>query len=336
MSISKLVLSEKLIEGYVKTPPSLQEQTLTKLAIQLCQFFKLKEVIICASDALAPEMSIKTTACCNTWESLIETRSKVMCEELFLSSALRSKLVIRIRSVALELFSWNKQHQAILHTSAHTTDQFLIASDWTIEGRLHETKIAERLVQDERIPVCQRYQLACIHALEPYIFPLWNQIIPEKRNSFCYLESQLVKLNSYRLLGKLHELINDENLLEKKQLQAAIEQEVKTSFVYFWEALNESKKQEFLIPIAIDVLSKRIANRQASWMIDLMQYDHEQVMDYNKQPARPADYSDILCFLFSQMDGKQKSEFFQQTINSYSYTTHKNHSNDGILECFLQ
>lgn len=342
MSISKLLLSEKLIEGYIKTPPLLKEQALTKLAIYLCQFFQLKKDIICASNALTVEVSREKFPCYRTWEDLIETQSKAMCEKLSLAPALSSALIVCIRSIALELFSWNKQHQTIFHTSAYVTDQFLTLSDWTIEGRLDETKIAERLVQEEKIPVCRRYRLACIHSLEPYIFPLWNQTTLEQQKGFCSSdnlgngkESGLVKLKSYHLAGKLQELIDDENLLWQHQLKKATEEGARTAFVNFWKTLNESQRQEVIIPVAIYALSQsanlsRSISRQAIWMNEFLENR------YHKQPVRPAHYSDILYFLLSQMSQEQRISFFRQAIQTHRQAICAHTFNDCIFSCFLQ
>lgn len=257
-----------------------------------------------------------------------------MCEKLSLAPVMSFQLIVCIQSIALELLSWNKQHQEIFHTSAYITDKFLILSDWTIEGRLDETKIVERLVQEGKKPCLSTLSIS-IHIffrtiysffMEPNYFRTAGNFFSND-NLGNNKMSRLVKLKSYHLVGKLHELIDDKNLLWQYQLKEAIEEGARTAFINFCKTLDENQKQENIVRIAIYVLlqKSRLISSQELWMLKLMQNR------YHRQPVRPVHYSDILYFLLSQMSQKQRISFFCQAIQTCRQTIYTHTFNDCIF-----
>lgn len=310
MSPRKLNISEMLIESYIKAPPLLKEQAVTKLSIQLCQNIELKKDILFLSE---PLQRLKYSVKISEWNDLIEKRSTSMCEQLHLPPALENLVIVRIQTIAMQLFTWNRQ-QVMFDLSPLFADSLLTPSDWTVEMKLDEKKIAERLVQDERIPVCERYKMACLHCLESIHF-LWYQMSIELRDDlFLYDEFKLVQLWTYKLSDIVEESLPYEDVFWFSLVKYGIEEGSKSTVINYWDTLNVSSNQDFLIGAALTAVSN-IYSR----------IDNDVVM-YLNVLASPAPYMDILCFLLTQMTKQQMVAFFQQALQD---------TENNILICFL-
>ncbi|KAG8192653.1 hypothetical protein JTE90_009684 [Oedothorax gibbosus] len=188
---------------------------------------------------------------------------------------------------------------------------------WTPQGTIDKKKTAEALIKDESLDITKRYKLACIYCLKSDVDGLWNNIPEDQKKSF-YSEKDpgdvrqqgLVVLWTYDIKKEVTKL---DNMIAKRwrkctPYQYAFEYAAlggnKAATEHFLQKLTPKEREESLVRTAGYVAKKRcgsVSNRT----------------DFPKE-----HYTDVLCFLLSQMDGRQQIEVFK----SYS---------SEVLECFL-
>ncbi|KFM81261.1 hypothetical protein X975_10200, partial [Stegodyphus mimosarum] len=85
--------------------------------------------------------------------------------------------------MVLQLLIWSGEWKYMFDISCNFTADLWLPTDW-IENRLCDTKIAERIMENDKLTVDQRYRVACMYCLEEFISSLWNELSPERRNIY--------------------------------------------------------------------------------------------------------------------------------------------------------
>ncbi|KFM69377.1 hypothetical protein X975_19998, partial [Stegodyphus mimosarum] len=298
MSLRQSDILENLIVGYVKVPCLLKEQAERRIAFELCRHDELASFF--------QEQGFANHCTSNQfkeWKKTIEKKSVALCEKLPLPREVKSKVIIAVKSIALQLLIWRTHHQELFHVLPDFTSRFLTSVDWFTEGILNGKKLAEYLVQNTGIPIYQRYRIACIYCLKQYILSLWNQISSEQKN-FCISEDfhdvELVSLWSRYIAGREGRFIGNEDLFWQDAFEAAIKGGQKTAAIHCWKALNESTKEEIIVSAASDLA--------------IFVRDKKEL-----EPGLPMTtyYMDISCFLLSEMNEDQRIELFQETSKNH-------------------
>ncbi|GFR11651.1 ANK_REP_REGION domain-containing protein [Trichonephila clavata] len=286
--------------------PSPEHKTLVEAAIKLWNEDDVRSLV---SRFYFPLILSKRMS---EWQK-IENKVVEKVSKLPLAKPLKEKLLCFIRPVGLQILTWVDFHDNRFSFVTMLPDEFF----WTPQGTIDKKKTAEALIKDESLDITKRYKLACIYCLKSDVDGLWNNIPEDQKKSF-YSEKDpgdvrqqgLVILWTYDIKKEVTKL---DNMIAKRwrkctPYQYAFEYAAlggnKAATEHFLQKLTPKEREESLVRTAGYVAKKRygsVSNRT----------------DFPKE-----HYTDVLCFLLSQMNEEQQAKVFR----SYPYE---------VLKCFL-
>lgn len=220
--------------------------------------------------------------------------------QLPLPKQMKEELLCIIRPIGFRISKWRQFHHRGCNLKVDLPKEFF----WTPQGTIDEKKTAEVMIKDESIDTATRYKLACIFCLEDDIPKLWDKLSEDCRKSFYDQEDpmnvkqkELVVLWTYQIKGEVDKM---ESMIEKRMERkcsphqyafelAAIDGN-RVAAEYFLQKLTSAEREESLVKTAKCVAKGRIYNR-------------DERTEFLKEI-----YSDMLCFLLSQLDQEQQLE----------------------------
>ncbi|KFM64169.1 hypothetical protein X975_17661, partial [Stegodyphus mimosarum] len=239
---------------------------------------------------------------------------------------LKKKMSIVTKATGLEILKWRQYHDLNSYLGIHQTNNLC----WTPQGTVDSKRTAELLIKEDNncclgksLNITKRYKLACIYCLEDDILELWNKMPANLRKSFYANdgsrnvdEHELVLFWTYSkveenitMLGGIASRMSstlERTLHERTPYQCAFEYAVaignKTAAEFFLKKLTFMEREESLIRSAGYAAIRRINSRNL--VTDLTP------TVTNRIPKQ--SYSEILCFLLSQMGEQQQMEVFRR------------------------
>ncbi|XP_035210954.1 uncharacterized protein LOC118185237 [Stegodyphus dumicola] len=299
MNFSESYFIQTLINDYVNITFTLKQQSYLNVAIHICHNRNFKNCIF------SPELEITDTSSPyqvrEKWELFLNMHAKEVCKTLCLPPGMDQELIYFIRWVAMHLIIWCGEWKREFEIPWDITSLFWMPSDW-IGDRLNEEKIAERLMNDDRLTVDQRYKLACNYCLVEYIRPLWNELPSVLKNFYVefnlpyFPTPSLVHIWSQKITD-CQSYVNDEEFFKDIFLSAA-EHGPFVAVRFSWNKLNEKPSYEDLYNQALWTTSKTITFQILPFMDDLSILLPPSITK-----------GDFYCFILAQMS-KENEEMF--------------------------
>ncbi|GFU71209.1 uncharacterized protein TNCV_2195851 [Trichonephila clavipes] len=134
------------------------------------------------------------------WEELVSRK----ISSLGLPNIMKNELVPLIRCICLEIDKWQKYHEDSLTFDIVYIQGYFC---WNAQGKIDRRRTAKFLINDESLPISERFDLACHYCFVSDVISLW-----EKMNSIEGYYSAHVDEHDVQQLWLEHMRINtDEN-----------------------------------------------------------------------------------------------------------------------------
>ncbi len=326
---------------YSKEIDSLEEKAQIKVAINLCQTHAFKETVLCLEKPTLGELIsasyVSDEMKLAQWDAAMDEQCQRLTESV--PHSLKHGVKGWLNRMALAYLSYCRRQEVLFGLSRYFLMSFLTREDWTEAGRLDEKKLAERLVEDERITVFQRYRIACAYSLhadsEDCMIPqLWKQLTQEEKQSISgnddpnlsQEKNHLVLLWSYYNDGRRHDKVTrQKNYLWQYAVQCAVYDGNRAALIPCWQWLTDRARQSMLMDMALSSLRQWVRNKNRPWKENLVSKSKE--FTYVEFFNLPFYYSDLLCFFLSEMTEEQQLAFFRKAF--------QDKFGSSVLECFL-
>ena len=353
--------------GYINKISSLEDRALTQVAINLCQGNDFKEVALCLEkptyggfisgyapsffvsdpaklstwskvkddprlcDVFERSCYLKDTEKAERWDRAVEKQCQRLIEKTPLPNQLRQEIHPWITRIALQYLSYIRRQELLFGVSRYFLIDIFTIRDWKEAARLDEKKLAQRLLEDERLTVLQKYRIACVYCLHVHIPQLWEQLTQEEKQ----LSRRCLSEGNHSLVLLWSCYMDANQAWEKKDLWiSTISQTIfygnSAALMVCWKELQEGIRQKTVINRALQSLRQWQSHGSGyyKWILVSDQSPREQyaagsVKNFNSSSY----YSELMCFFLSQMNQQQQQTFFKKTLHS----EHRK----SVLECFL-
>ncbi|GFT82802.1 uncharacterized protein NPIL_485011 [Nephila pilipes] len=240
--------------------------------------------------------------------------------------------------IALEYLSYGRRQELLFGVSRYFLMDVLTLDCWTTAGRLDEKKVAERLLEDERLTVLQRYRIACVSCLHVGILQLWCGLTQEEKRSILSNNTDSSEDGRHELISlwslQMHELTLERNYQWPTAAKLVLRYGSRSAMMHCWKKLDERMQKKLVNYMALQSLQrwqsiqqKLRAHLELKKALVLNERTHLLSGRSFERFNLPSYYSELMCFFLSQMDEQQQLTFFKQAFRC-------SHS-DFVLECFL-
>lgn len=347
--------------GYINKISSLEDKASAQVAINLCQGNGFKEVALCLEkptyggfiSGYAPSFFVSDPeklsiwakvkedprlcdvferSCClnnaekaEQWDTAVEEQCQRQTGGTPLPNRLRKKIYPWINRVALEYLSYSRRQEILFGVSRYFLMDIFTRGDWKETARLDEEKLAQRLLEDERLTVLQKYRIACVYCLHVYIPQLWEKLTKEDKYGLSEETHGLVLLWTRYMNANQKWPKND---IWVNGAFQAISYGNRAALMVCWKELQEGIRRKTVIDRALESLRQWQSHGSGyyKWILVSKQPFDDSVKKFNASSY----YSELMCFFLSQMNEQQQRTFFKKTFQS-KYPNRKK----SVLECFL-
>lgn len=348
---------------------SLEDKASAQVAIDLCQKNGFKEVALCLEkptyggfiayepsqfvsdpeklliwtkmkkdnwslDAFAKSCNLSNTEKARRWDAAVDEQ----CQRLMggIPRSLRQGVHSWINGIALEYLSYSRRQEVLFGVSRYFLMNIFTRGDWKEAGRLDEKKLAQRLLEDERLTVLQRYRIACVYCLHVHIPQLWKRLTQEekrftsrsgKRGLFEETHDLVLLWSRHMDKNREEEVAWQKNHLGTYAVYQAISYGNCAALMLCWKRLKEP--QQIVIDMALQSLqqwqrmSKKCYKERLVSNYSPIEQSAISIKDFNLHSY----YNELTHFFLSQMDKEQQLTFFRKAFQ-ISYC-------GSVLECFL-
>lgn len=278
------------------------------------------------------------------WDTAVDEQCQKLTEGIPLPDRLRQKIHPWINRVALEYLSYSRRQEVLFGISRYFLMDIFTREDWKEAARLDEKKLAQRLLEDERLTVLQRYRIACVYCLHAHIPQLWERLTQEeKRFIGGDGERGLSKeTDDLVLLWSRYMNANQEEKVARRKnylwtgVSQAISYGNRAALMMCWKELQEDIRQQIVIDRALQSLRQWQNMGKESYVKNNLvsnQLPRNQFADSIEGFNLPFYYRELMGFFLSQMDQEQRWTFFKKTFQS-KYCSQSEYYK-SVLECFL-
>lgn len=181
------------------------------------------------------------------------------------------KAVIRLQQGYKEALLWEDKYQHLLTSTILnpiTSREYQAGNFIDPTGHFNDLAWVKCFANDEKVPVCKRFQMSCFYGLDGTIISTWQIMKTRSPNPYemCphfmpfYEKSSLLCLWSHVLRNNYTELILNDNICDVTRFHSrglfhAFYQCHEYAARFFWSRLSNDKKTNFLREFDISVIA---------------------------------------------------------------------------------